>query len=217
MTTKSRSRVAPRFELESLTDSFEEQLASGTVCDAIASNKSFASLLSPRGQPIHIERCVWRSVTVADAKAQRMQLRDSRIENSNLASLELTESLLERVEIASTRLTGATFTEAHLKSVLFQECKMDFAVMRMAKMQTCVFERCNLTDADFYGADLAGTVFRGCDLSRADISHTKLNGADIRDCRLDGIRGVPANTDGLTISPDQAALLVTLFGIRVQW
>lgn len=214
---KSKGRVAPRFDAEPLTETFEEQLGSGVVCDAMASDKTFPSLVSPRGQSVRIDRCVWRSVTISDEKAHRLLLRDSRIENSNLANLDLTESLLERVEIASTRLTGAIFTEAQLKSVLLQECKLDFAVMRMAKMQTCVFERCNLTDADFYGADLSGTVFRACDLSRADLSHAKLSGADIRDCRLDGIRGVPADTDGLIISPDQAALLITLFGIRVEW
>jgi uncharacterized protein YjbI with pentapeptide repeats len=89
--------------------------------------------------------------------------------------------------------------------------------MRMAKLQNCIFEKCNLTDADFYDADLSGTVFRGCDLSRADISHARLAGADIRDCRLDGMRGTPSNMDGLLISPDQAALLITLFGVRVEW
>jgi uncharacterized protein YjbI with pentapeptide repeats len=79
-----------------------------------------------------------------------------------------------------------------------------------------VFERCNLAEADFYGADLTGVIFRGCDLSRADISHAKLSGADLRDCRLDGMRGVPDAMDGLIISPDQAALLITLFGVRVE-
>jgi uncharacterized protein YjbI with pentapeptide repeats len=87
----------------------------------------------------------------------------------------------------------------------------------MARLQQCVFERCNLTDADFYSADLSGTIFRNCDLSRADLSHAKLSGADIRNCRLDGLRGTPATMEGLIISPDQAPLLITLFGVRVEW
>jgi uncharacterized protein YjbI with pentapeptide repeats len=217
MATKSKSRVEPRIELDLLTETFQEQLASGTVRDAIVSDEALPSLLSPRGQAIRMDRCVWRTVTISDPKARRLELHDGRIENSNLANIDLTEGFLERVEIASTRLTGAICTEAHLKSILFDECKLDFAVVRMTKLTTCEFVKCNLTDADLYGADLTGAVFRGCDLSRADISHAKLAGADIRDCRLDGIRGVPANTDGLLISPDQAALLITLFGIRVAW
>jgi uncharacterized protein YjbI with pentapeptide repeats len=217
MATKSKGRIAPQMEMEALTETFAEQLVSGVVCDAIAFDVSLPSLTSPRGQEVRIDRCVWRAVTISDPKARRLQVQDSRIESSDLANVDLTEGRLERVEITSTRLTGGIFTEAQLRSVLFQECKLDFAVMRMAKMKSCVFERCNLTDVDFYGADLSGTVFRGCDLSRADISHAKLLGADIRDCRLDGIRGVPADTDGLIISPDQAALLITLFGIRVEW
>ena len=87
----------------------------------------------------------------------------------------------------------------------------------MTRMQQCVFEKCNLTDADFYGADLSGTIFRECDLSRADLSQTKLSGTDIRGCRLDQLRGTPAAMSGLIISPDQAPLLITLFGVSVQW
>lgn len=204
-------------EQEVLTETFEDQLATGAVCEAVAAEMRLPSLRSPRGQPIRMNQCLWRGVTVLDPEARRLHVQDCRIESCDLANMDFTESWLERVEIVSTRLTGVIFADVKFKSVLFQECKLDFAVMRMAKMQQCVFERCNITDADFYEADLSGTDFRGCDLSRTDISHTKLAGADIRDCRLDGMRGIPADTNGLIISPDQAALLITLFGVRVAW
>ena len=84
-------------------------------------------------------------------------------------------------------------------------------------LRQCVFENCNLTDADFYGADLSGAIFRDCDLSRADLSQAKLVNADIRGCRLDGLRGTPGAMAGLITSPDQAPLLITLFGVRVEW
>ena len=217
MATKTKSRIAPQIEFELLTENFAEQLASGLVSDATASDTTLPPLHSPRGQPIRVDRCVWGSVTLADPKAHGLRMQDARIENSDLANVVLTGSSFERVEITSTRLTGATCTEAQLKSVLFRECKLDFTLLRMARLQQCVFEKCNLTDADFYGADLSGTIFRDCDLSRADISQAKLAGADIRGCRLDGLRGTPITMDGLIISPDQAALLITLFGVRVEW
>jgi uncharacterized protein YjbI with pentapeptide repeats len=217
MPTKAKGRVSPHIDMELLTESFQEQLASGHASDAIASKTALPSLLSPRGQPFRVDRCVWRNVTLSDPNARQLRLRDTVIENCDLANIDLTGGLLERVDITSSRLTGAAFTEVQLKSVLFRECKLDFAVMRMAKLQNCIFEKCNLTDADFYYADLSGNVFRGCDLSRADIAHANVMGADIRDCRLDGMRGMPANMDGLIISPDQAALLITLFGVRVEW
>ena len=47
------------------------------------------------------------------------------------------------------------------------------------------------------------------------MAQARLGGADLRDCRLDGMRGTPAEMDGLMISPDQAALLITLFGVKV--
>ena len=217
MATKNKSRIAPDIDLSLLTENFADQLSSGHVTDAIASDTVIPLLYSPRGQSIRIDRCVWTSVTLADPKAHGLHLHDARIETSDLANIDLKSSLLERVEITSTRLTGATFTDAHFKSVLFKECKLDLAFFRMARLQQCVFEKCNLTDADFYGADLSGTIFRDCDLSRADVSQAKLVGADLRGCRLDGLRGTPITMDRLTISPDQAALLITLFGVRVEW
>ena len=217
MATKAKVRVAPRLQTDLLTEDFVEQLASGVVCDAMASGISLPSLVSPRGQSIRIDRCLWRAATISDVKARGLHVRDTRIESSDLAGIDLAGSLLERVEWISTRLTGSSYTEAQLKSVLFQECKLDFALLRMARLQNCVFEACNLTDADFYAADLSGTTFRGCDLSRADLSQAKLAGADIRDCRLDELRGTPANMEGLIISPDQAPLLISLFGVRVEW
>jgi uncharacterized protein YjbI with pentapeptide repeats len=217
MAPRTKGRIAPRIDIDLLTENFEEQLASGHACDAIASNTILPPLESPHGQPVRIDRCLWRTVTLSNPAATRVSLQDTRIESSDLANIDLTRSSLDRVEINTTRLTGATFTEAHLKNVLVKDCKLDLALLRMARLQQCVFERCNLTDADFYSADLSGTIFRNCDLSRADLSHAKLSGADIRNCRLDGLRGTPATMEGLIISPDQAPLLITLFGVRVEW
>jgi uncharacterized protein YjbI with pentapeptide repeats len=217
MAGKPKGRIAPRIDEALLTENFSEQLASGSVHDALAVEMAFPSLVSPRGQAASIEGCIWRSVTLSNPKAQRLRLRDARIESSDLANIDMTGATLERVEILSTRLTGATCSEMQLKSVLFHECKLDFALFRMAQLEHCVFEKCNLAEADFYSANLTGAIFRGCDLNRIDISHATLTGADFRDCRLDGMRGRPDAMDGLIISPDQAALLITLFGVRVQW
>ena len=217
MPGKSKGRIAPRIDEALLTENFPEQLASGSVHDALAAEMALPSLFSPRGQSASIEGCIWRSVTLSDPRAQRLRLRDARIASSDLANIDLTAAVVERVEFHATRLTGALCSDAQWKSVLFQECKLDFAFFRMAHLERCVFEKCNLIEADFYGADLTGAIFRGCDLSRADISHATLTGADLRDCRLDGMRGKPDAMDGLIISPDQAALLITLFGVHVQW
>ena len=83
-------------------------------------------------------------------------------------------------------------------------------------MQGCVFEDCSLAQADLYASDLTGAIFRRSDLSRADIAQATLTGADIRDCRIDGMRGKAAATEGLIVSPDQAAMLITLFGVIVK-
>jgi uncharacterized protein YjbI with pentapeptide repeats len=216
MPAKQKGRVAPRLNLDGIEDNLTAQIASGSVYDAHLSGGRLPLLHSVRDQRVSLIGCALQNVSLTDTNARRLLLSDVRIENSDLANIDCSASNFERVEIIGTRLTGALWNEAQWKSVLFRECRMDLVMARMATMQDCVFEDCNLTQADFYAADMAGAIFRRCDFSRADIAQAKLTGADIRDCRIDGMRGMPAAMDGLIISPDQAALLITLFGVTVK-
>jgi uncharacterized protein YjbI with pentapeptide repeats len=216
MPAKHKGRVPPRIDLDRLEDNLTAQIASGSAYDARLSGGQLPPLHGARDQRVSLTGCALQNVSLADTNARRLFLSDVCIQCSDLANIDCSASTFERIEIIGTRLTGAIWNEAQWKSVLFRECRMDLAMARMAVMQDCVFEDCNLTQADLYAADLTGAIFRRCDLSRADIAQAKLAGADIRDCRIDGMRGTPAVMDGLTISPDQAVLLITLFGVMVK-
>lgn len=216
MTAKPKGRIPPRIDLDSLQDNFAAQIASGTVYDAQLSAGKLPALQSAREQRVSIMGSVLQGVSLADTGARRLLLNDVRIEGSDLANIDLSYSTFERVEIIATRLTGAVCNEAQWKSVLFRDCRLELAMARMATLKDCVFEDCDLGQVDFYAADLTGAIFRRCDFSRAEVSHAKLAGADIRDCRIDGVRGTPASVQGLIISPEQASLLITLFGVSVK-
>lgn len=216
MTAKQKGRIAPRIDLASLQDTFAQQIASGVAYDARVSGERLPPLQSARDQRVSMIGCVLHAVSLTETNAKRLLLSDVRIENSDLANIDWSGSKLERVEIIATRLTGAVCNEAQWQSVLFRDCKLDLSIARMATLHHCVFEDCNLAQADFYAADLTGAVFRRCDFSGADVSGAKLTGADIRDCRIDGMRGTPAAMNGLIISPEQAALLITLFDVVVK-
>ncbi len=216
MPAKHKGRVGPRLDLDRLEDNFAAQIASGSVYDARLSGSQLPPLHSERDQRVSFIGCALENVSFSDTNARQLLLSDVRIEGSDLANIDCSAATFERVEIIGTRLTGAICNEAKWKSVLLRECRMDLAMARMALMQDCVFEDCNLTQADFYAADLTGAIFRRCDLSGVDIAQAKLTGADIRDCRIDRMRGTPAAMDGLTISQDQAVLLISLFGVIVK-
>jgi uncharacterized protein YjbI with pentapeptide repeats len=216
MPAKHKGRVAPRLDLDRLEDNFVAQIASGSVYDARLTGGQLPPLHSTRDQRVSVIGCALENVSLTDTNARQLLLSDVRIEGSDFANIDCSGGIFERIEIIGTRLTGAIWNEAKWKSVLFRECRMDLAMARMAAMQDCVFEDCNLTQADFYAADLTGAIFRRCDLSRADVAQAKLTGADIRDCHIDGMRGTPAAMEGLTISPEQAVLLISLFGVIVK-
>ncbi len=215
MTARRKGRISPRIDPDALEADLITQLATGAAYDARYTGE-LPPLESAREQRVSILGSLLDGVTLASPRASRLLLSDVRIQNSDLANVEWPASTFERVEILSTRLTGAVCNEARWRSVLFRDCKLDLAVLRMAALDACVFEQCNLSQADFYEADLTGTVFRQCDLGGADLSGAKLTGADIRECRIDGMRGTPAAMDGMIISPEQACLLITLFGVVVK-
>ena len=217
MTKKAQVRVVPRIDTDELAETFTAQLETHVVCDALLDDGLLPSLGAGRGDPVRLYRCLLRGVTAGETKARGLRVQDCVFEAADLANMDWTGSVWERVECRATRLTGCLWTEARIKSVLFKECKMDLALLRMARLAQCEFVQCNLVEADFYGADLTGAIFRDCDMSRGDFSGTNLSGVDLRDCRLDSMRGMPARMDGLKISADQAAILIGLFGVTVVW
>src|ERR1700679_3379345 len=79
MAGKPKGCIAPRIDEALLAENFSEQLASGSVHDALAVEMALPLLVSPRGQATSIEGCIWRSVTLSDPKAQRLHLRDRNI------------------------------------------------------------------------------------------------------------------------------------------
>ena len=215
MPARPKGRIPPRIDLDRLEDNFLAQLDTGSVYDAQFSGR-LPPLRSARDQRVSLMGCVLHNGSLADTSARQLLLSDVRIESSDLANVDCSGSTFERVEIVGTRVTGAVCNESQWKSVLFRDCRLDLAMMRMAHMQDCVFEDCNLAQADLYAADLTGAILRRSDLSRAEIAQANLARVDIRDCRIDGMRGAPATMEGLIISPDQAALLITLFGVIVK-
>src|ERR1700722_11912983 len=101
MVGKLKGRIAPRLDDALLTPTFSEQLASGSIHDALLTDTALPPLLSPRGQSVSIEGCRLRGVTLSDPSAQRLRMRDAHVEDSDLANINLTGSVLERVEIRS--------------------------------------------------------------------------------------------------------------------
>src|SRR4051794_4921859 len=65
MAAKPKGRIVPHIDLSLLNETFSQQLTSGAVFDATATDTILPPLLSPRGQPVMIDRCVWRSVTLS--------------------------------------------------------------------------------------------------------------------------------------------------------
>jgi hypothetical protein len=66
MTAKSKGRIAPRIDLDSLQDTFAHQLASGTVYDAQLSGGKLPALQSAWEQRISVMGSVLQGVSLTD-------------------------------------------------------------------------------------------------------------------------------------------------------
>jgi uncharacterized protein YjbI with pentapeptide repeats len=139
-----------------------------------------------------------------------------------------TDACVGYADLRGVRLDDSTFSPRQLPWTALKGCQLVAASLRRARLpQARLMEadlrRADLTAADLAGADLSGANLGGADLSGADLtgadlSHVNLVAATIEGARLDGarvygvaawdLRGDPASSRELVVTPGGAALTV---------
>ena len=135
------------------------------------------------------------------------------LEGMNLRGYDLTRANLWQAQLRRTDLRKADLSYAQMSGA-------DFSGANLSRSQVCfaILSRARLTDANLSRADLRGSSLRRANLQRANLTgailrHVSFAGADIQDARLNGaevygagvwgMKGKPAEQEGLII---QAAL-----------
>lgn len=85
----------------------------------------------------------------ANSQQTQLQLSDVVLENVNLANSEWLGASLARVIFKNCRLTGFNLSESYLTDVQFIDCQLDYASFSYGKLNYVAFLTCNLTEADF--------------------------------------------------------------------
>lgn len=117
-----------------------------------------------------IRDVVWRDGSIANARADRVDVR--------------------RVRFERTRATGVVLTTCHLEDVTFIECRMDLSNFRFGDLVKVRFIRCRMNDADFYETKFTSTVFEDCDLTQVSWSGATFERSEMRGCDLAGSGGL---------------------------
>jgi uncharacterized protein YjbI with pentapeptide repeats len=175
---------------------------------------------------------------LADAVADGLHVRGSRLEGLVLAGAEIERFRADDVVLDTCDLSGAVLAEASLRRVLFRGCRMRGVVLAGGRLEDVRFEACQLDEASLrmvwgarveldgcslVGADLYEAVFPGVSFDRCDLTGASVDHADLRDARLHGsnlldLRG-RAVLDGAAVDATQlvpfALWQCAALGVRV--
>jgi uncharacterized protein YjbI with pentapeptide repeats len=123
-------------------------------------------------------------------EAPRLELRDCRLVDCDLANVVVRGASMLRVEVRDSRATGLRCADATLADVRFAATRGDLAAFRFTRLTRVVFDGCVLRELDLHGARLDAVTFLDCDLTGAVLTGATLSDVDLRRCTLDGVVGV---------------------------
>lgn len=174
-----------------------------------------------------------RSLTTRAIDLRGATLTDVCLGYVDLRGVLLDDAVFGYDYLAWTALKGARLENASLKNVQLPGARLMEADFRGADLN-----KINLADADLTDANMKGVNLSGADLSRADLFHTDLSGAilsgailteanlkyaNLVDANIEGavldrsqvygvaawdLRGKPASSQELVVTPDGASLTV---------
>jgi uncharacterized protein YjbI with pentapeptide repeats len=175
-----------------------------------------AQMESRTAASLHMEFSILKRVSFANSTLNSMLWKDVRLENCDLANLQLRGMTLVRVEFINCRMTGFRAGEADCQDVLISEGDQRYSQFRFSHFQSSEFDTCNFEDADFYGTDLSGSRFRKCNLRNAEMGKVKLVDADLRGSVVEGMQLNAEDIRGAVVDLSQAMLFAPLLGIRIE-
>ncbi len=139
---------------------------------------------------VDLDEVVLDGADLRGLEAPRLELRDCRFVDCDLANLVARGASMLRVEVRDCRAVGLQCADATLVDVRFAATRGDLAAFRFARLTRVAFEGCVLRELDLHGATLDAVTFVDCDLSGAVLTGATLRDVDVRRCTLDGLVGV---------------------------
>jgi uncharacterized protein YjbI with pentapeptide repeats len=142
----------------------------------------------------------------------------------DLRGVDCASTFLGTVDLGKARLDGACFAGARLRAASLHDASLVKADLTGALLLAADLRRADLSGAQLAGSnlrdgDLGEACLDGADLRGADLTRCSLVGASIDGARLDGarvygvsawkLRGRPASSDNLTVTPDGEPALTT--------
>lgn len=165
---------------------------------------------------IECSGCLLRGMRFVDCRADRAYFCDCRFEACDLSLLAMRGASLIRCSFSECKLEGAALSDAVLRDVSFDKCNLRYVNFSFSSLVQTEFYGSVLTEAFISGCKVKKILFSECDLSGVSFFSTPLAGVDLSGCHLEGITASGADLCGALITPQQAADVVGLFGIKLK-
>jgi len=111
---------------------------------------------------------------------------------------------------------GAKFIEASLFDVLFERCNLSYANFAEADFRYFEASESNLKESFFEETKFKNVFFAMSDLSKTEFFKTPLKDIDLSSDVIEGIHIDSFGLQGAIISPAQAILLASYFGLVIK-
>jgi len=185
--------------------------------DELYDSVQFGQCVCSSRKALHVvfERSIFERVDFTQARLKRLETSDLDFRRCDFAGVALDNFDGQRLLFQGCRLMGVKIIEGKITDVRFRECQLDLSQMRYSALKGAYFESCSLKDADFSGSDLTGATFADCDLTGASFLNAKLKDCDLRTAKLDDARFGIDDLKGACVTPFQAVMIASVFGLKV--
>lgn len=138
-------------------------------------------------------RSVLDGMDVSESVVEPLELADVRLSGCMLSNARWSEVDARRVEVMKSQLVGWQVRFTLAQDVYIADCRADFASFDFESVKgLVVFNKCRFKDAEFSG-NLSKAVFVDCDLAGADFSAViDARGLDLRESKIEGAKGLLA-------------------------
>ena len=144
------------------------------------------------------------------------RLTDVLFENCDLSNVDLSGSVLFRVEFRACKLMGTNLSDGVLNNVLFRHCNARYMNLSMGRLKQVLFAHGDMQGSALESCRLEAVAFDTCSLVEAEFSRTSLKGIDLTSSRLEGLRLGVGDLRGVIVSPVQALDLTRYLGLVVK-
>ncbi|MCB1873854.1 MAG: pentapeptide repeat-containing protein [Gammaproteobacteria bacterium] len=153
------------------------------------------------------------NLTQADFTSARLDqtvLNDADLTGANLGECNLEKAKLRKTRFNLTQLNDANLREADLYGARVNGSYLNGANLESANLSHAHVCGANLSSANLINADLSHARIENTDLTQTMLVHANIDHAQFVDCRIFGLsiwdlKGNPALTQGLIISPEGEA------------